>query len=143
MTTSPPAPADPGSTAAASDRGPSVVRSEEQLRIGTETRAVRRVRVRKRVVSQEVTYTATLRREELVVEEEDLEPGVVVGGTTAGNEIVIVLHEERVQTRTIVVPVERVTAQLYRVEGDQTVTDVLRREHVDLDPGPPVSASDL
>ena len=142
MTTSPPTPADPGTTRA-SDPAPSVVRSEEQLRIGTETRAVRRVRVRKRVVSQEVTYTATLRREELVVEEEDLEPGVVVDHTTAGNEIVMVLHEERVQTRTVVVPVERVTAQLQRVESEQTVTDVLRREHVNLDPGPPVSASDL
>ena len=143
MTTSRPTSVDPAAGTGAADPAPSVIRSEEQLRVGTETRAVRRVRVRKRVVSEEVTYTAVRRREELVIEEEDLEPGAVVGETTAGSDLVIVLHEERVQTRTVVVPVERVTVERHRVEGEQSITDELRREHVDLDRGPLPGASDL
>lgn len=113
----------------------SVVRSEERLLVGTETRAVERVRLRRQVVSEEVTRTVTLRREELVVEREPLaDEGVTVGGhePATHEELEIVLHEERVEVRTVVVPVERVRVRVVRVEGESTVTEVLRREEIEL-----------
>ena len=46
-----------------------MVRSEEQLRVGTETAAATRVRVVKYVVTEEVQVTVPLRREEIRIEE--------------------------------------------------------------------------
>ena len=112
----------------------SVVRSEERLLVGTETRATERVLVRRRVVSEDVTRTVTLRREELVVEHEPVDDDGLVDGheTVTHEEIDIVLHEERVEVRTVVVPVERVRVRVVRVAGEHTVTEVLRREQVEL-----------
>lgn len=126
-------------TAAAADEPVSLVRSEERMLVGRETIATERVRLRKHVVSEDVTRTVTLRREELVVEHEPVAHGDVVGGDVAGvdahathDELEIVLHEERFETRTVVVPVERVRVRVVRVDGERTVTEVLRREQIEL-----------
>ena len=115
------------------DEAPALTRSEEQLQVGVRTEAVRRLRIRKQVVTEEVTRTVTVRREELVVDEEPLEPGTVAGQDAGDRDIEIVLHEERVEVRTVVVPVERVIVRVRRVTGSTTVTDVVRREQIDLD----------
>src|SRR5215207_9211186 len=52
-----------------------ITRSEEQLFVGTESQVRERVTVKKRVVTEEVTVTIPLRREELVIEREPIEPG--------------------------------------------------------------------
>jgi len=124
-------------TAAAADESVSVVRSEERLLVDRETRAVERVLLRKRVLSEDVTRTVTVRREELVVEREPVEDGSVLGdddvhGPSTHEELEIVLHEERVEVRTVVVPVERVRVRVVRVDGEREVTEVLRRERIDL-----------
>ena len=51
-----------------------IIRSEERLDVRTGLRPTRRMRFRKRVVSEEVTQTVTIRREELVVEDDG--PGI-------------------------------------------------------------------
>lgn len=114
-----------------------VTRSEEQLQLGVRTEAVRRLRIRKQVISEEVTRTVTVRREELVVDDEPLEPGTVTVQDAGDRDIEIVLHEERVEVRTVVVPVERVTVRVRRVAGSTTVTDTLRREQIDLEEAHP------
>ncbi len=86
----------PGATTAAAgvpvpagDGG--MVRSEEQLRVGTERVATTRARLVKYVVTEEVTITVPIRREEIRVEEvpldaPDLGPGesLVATGSPAG-----------------------------------------------------------
>lgn len=128
-------PSDPNSpTRAATDEPTSLLRSEERLRVGRETVATERVRLRKRVVSEDVTQNVTVRREELVVEHEPVEDDAAVDAHEHGTheELEIVLHEERVEVRTVVVPVERVRVRVVRVAGERTVTEILRREQIDL-----------
>lgn len=133
-----PDPSDPTAAAAAAAAADSVsvVRSEERLRVGRDSRAVERVRLRKRLVSEDVTRTVTLRREELDIEHEPLADDSAAGVDgqehATHEELEIVLHEERVEVRTVVVPVERVRVRVVRVEGERTVTEVLRREKVDV-----------
>lgn len=116
------------------DEPVSLVRSEERLLVGRENRATERVRLRKRVVSEDVARTVTLRREELVVEREPVGGETLVEGhgDATHDELEIVLHEERVEVRTVVVPVERVRVRVVRVDGEHTVTEVLRREEIEL-----------
>ena len=52
-----------------------VIRSEEELQLSSAWRPVERIRVRKRVVTEERTVTLALRREELVVESETVAAG--------------------------------------------------------------------
>ncbi|SDR74345.1 conserved domain-containing protein [Friedmanniella luteola] len=130
--------AEPASAADLDRTGesPSVLRSEEQLRVGVRTQAVGRLRIRKRVVTEEVTRTVTVRREELVVEEEPVEPGVGADHQVGDRDLEIVLHEEQVEVHTVVVPVERVVVRVRRVEGSAAVAEVVRRERVDLEQDP-------
>jgi stress response protein YsnF len=73
--TEPAAAADrPAAGAPEPDDG-SMVRSEEQLRVGTERVATRRMRVVKYVVTEEVQVTVPLRREEIRIEEVPLDAG--------------------------------------------------------------------
>jgi len=114
---------------------PEVVRSEERLLVRTDLRPTRRLRLRKRVVTEEVTHTVTVRREELVVEEEDLTGTAATAGGQhdfADREVEIVLHEERVVTSTRVVPVERVRVRVSTVTDQVEVEEVLRREEIDV-----------
>jgi uncharacterized protein (TIGR02271 family) len=116
-----------------------IIRSEERLQVGTALRPTRRLRLRKRVVSEEVTHTVTVRREELVIDEEDLDGADLVPGGDhdfGGHDYEIVLHEERVVTATRVVPVERVRVRVSTSTEDVAVSEVLQREQVDLETMP-------
>lgn len=113
-----------------------IIRSEERLNVRTDVRATKVVRLRKRVVSEQVTHTVTVRREELVVEEED---GAGTAAPTGGQhdfeadrDVEIVLHEERLVTSTRVVPVERVRVRVRTVANEVAVEEVLRREEIDV-----------
>jgi len=113
-----------------------IIRSEERLLVRTDVRPTKRLRLRKRVVSEQVTHTVTVRREELVVEEEDLAGATAQPGGQhdfdGGRDVEIVLHEERVVTSTRVVPVERVRIRIATVTDDVAVEEVLRREEIEV-----------
>jgi uncharacterized protein (TIGR02271 family) len=141
MTTTEPQGTDPGSRSEASPA--ELVRSEEQLRVSTRTEVIGRVRVRKLVTSEEVTRTLTLRREELSVEH--LPAGYGPDGSSDrlpevadGEEIELVLHEERVVVTRV--PVERVRVRVHRVTEDVAVSEVLRRERIAFDVAPATPA---
>lgn len=140
MTTTDPQDSDLGSTPETS--GADIVRAEERLRVSTRTEVTGRVRVRKVVTSKEVVQTVTLRREELSVEHLAGE-AVAADGPLAdaedGQEIELVLHEERVAI--VSVPVERVRVRVHRVGEDVAVSEFLRRERVAFDvvPSPPAT----
>ena len=122
----------------ASDGG--MVRSEEQLRVGTEQVAATRVRIVKYVVTEEVQVTVPIRREEIRVEEVPLdavdEPGeslvpAASGGGGLPDEIV--LHTERPVVSVEVVPTERVRLRTEVVQGQETVTRQVQREQIAVD----------
>ncbi len=136
MTTQP----DPDAIPAPAD-GPVVVRSEEQLTTGVESVAVRRVRIRKVVVTEERTVTVQVRREELHLDDEPITGGESTSSARGDREVVVVLHEERPVLTTEVVAVERARIATYRVNEEQTVTDEVRREVVDVTDTPQPSSS--
>ena len=112
-----------------------MVRSEERVSFSTYARPTTRVRVSKRVVTEYVTQTVPVRREELVVEEEPLDPDdqlTLPALPAPGQGFDLVLHEERVVVTTEVVPVERVHVGVHTVAGETTVSADLRSEQVDL-----------
>lgn len=111
-------------------------RSEEQLRVGVQVRAVTRAVLRKYIVTEEITRTFTVRREEVRLEQipmTDDGGGDSAGSLLAPEEFEFVLHEERPVFTTEVVPVERVRLRKEVVTDRVEVGDQLRKEQVDLD----------
>jgi stress response protein YsnF len=122
-----------------------MVRSEERLAVGTERVAATRVRVVKYVVTEEVTLTVPVRREEIRIEEVPLDapdpgPGesLVDSGPagTGGLPEEIVLHTERPVVSVEVVPTERVRLRTEVVEGHETVSGPVQREQIVVDQQP-------
>jgi stress response protein YsnF len=122
-----------------------MVRSEERLAVGTERVAATRVRVVKYVVTEEVTLTVPVRREEIRIEEVPLDapdpgPGesLVDSGPagTGGLPEEIVLHTERPVVSVEVVPTERVRLRTEVVEGQETVSGPVQREQIVVDQQP-------
>jgi stress response protein YsnF len=140
------------------DQDGGMVRSEEQLRVGTERVGATRFRLVKYVVTEDVQITVPIRREEIRVEEvpldaadsdagEDLlqhgdlaegeRPGRHTAPDDAGLPDEIVLHTERPVVSVEVVPTERVRLRREIVEGIETISGQVQREQVvvDQDPG--------
>jgi stress response protein YsnF len=134
--------------------GDAMTRSEEQLRVRTESQAVGRVRLRKHIVTEYQQVTVPVRREEIRLEQEPIGgPGTGVGagvdlaasaaiGDAApgqiggGEEHEIVLHAERPVVRTETVPVERVRMGKQTVTEQQQVDGQVRKEQIELDTDP-------
>jgi len=112
-----------------------VVRSEEELRLGTRVVPRERVRLVKRIVSETVTRTFEVRREELLVERAALDGSVAEAGDALSGDgaLEIILHEEQVELVTRVVPRERVRAYVELVAEEHPVTETVRREEVEVE----------
>jgi uncharacterized protein (TIGR02271 family) len=121
------------------EQGAEVVRSEEQLRVGTSRHVAGRVRVAKQVVTEERTVTVTVRREVLIVEQQGLPANVsdVADRRTADSDgapvLELTLSEEQVRTEVVVVPRERVRVFVDRVTGSTEATEQLAREVIEVD----------
>lgn len=131
-----PADAD-GSTAPDLAAEPSMIRSEEVLSVGTRTVVSGRVRMHKRVVTETVTQTVEIRREELVIEREPVETDArsespATEAVFVDTDYEIVLHEERVVVTKQVVPIERVRLRTHVVTGQTEVSEDLQREQIEL-----------
>jgi uncharacterized protein (TIGR02271 family) len=111
--------------------------SEERLRVGTEKRERGRARLRKYVVTENVTKTVPVSREEIRVEREPI-TDANVGAAKSGPDISeeeheVVLHEERPVVEKDVVPTERVRLEKETTTHDETVSGEVRKEQVDTD----------
>ena len=111
--------------------------SEERLRVGTEKRERGRARLRKYVVTENVTKTVPVSHEEIRVEREPVSDADV-GATKSGPDISeeeheVVLHEERPVVEKDVVPTERVRLTKETTTHDETVSGEIRKEQVDTD----------
>ncbi len=114
-----------------------LTRSEEQVRIGTEKVATGKARLRKYVVSENVTKTVPVKREEVRLEREPIteenRDQAMSGGDITEEEHEVVLNEERVVVDKETVPVERVRMDTETVTEQQQVTEEVRKEQIEAD----------
>lgn len=114
-----------------------MTRSEEQLHVGKEREATSRVRLRKYVTTENVTKTIPVEREEVRVEREpitDANRGAAMSGPAISEEEhEVTLHEERPVVEKEAVPVERVRLDKDVVRDEETVSEEVRKEHIDTD----------
>ncbi|WP_458779768.1 DUF2382 domain-containing protein [Arthrobacter sp. D3-16] len=114
-----------------------MTRSEEQLHVGTEKQAAGRARLRKYVVTENVTKTVPVQREEVRLEREpitDANRGAALDGPAISEEEhEVILHEERPVVEKETVPVERVRLDKETVTEEHTVNEEVRKENIELD----------
>ena len=114
-----------------------MTRSEEQLRVGTERVQSGVARLRKYVVSENVTQTVPVSHEEIRVEREpitDANVGNALDGPAISEEEhEVVLHAERPVVAKEAVPVERVRLDTQTVTEQETVNETVRKEQIELD----------
>ncbi|MDQ0982899.1 PRC and DUF2382 domain-containing protein [Streptomyces sp. V2I9] len=110
-----------------------LIRSEEQLHVGTEEYESGRARLHKYVVTEEVTRSVPVSHEEVRVVREPLRPGDRTAGTTDFGEqdVEVTLHAERATVRKETVPVERVRLETDRVTEQKEVSAEVRKERID------------
>ena len=119
------------------DTDSAMTRSEEQVRVGTETRETGRARLRKYVVTENVTQTVPVSREEVRLEREPITDAnrdqALSGGDITEEEHEVVLSEERPVVQKETVPVERVRLDKDTVTDEQRVDETVRKEEIELD----------
>jgi uncharacterized protein (TIGR02271 family) len=114
-----------------------MTRSEEELRVGTTRREAGRARLRKYVVTDEETVTVPVQREEVRVEREPITEAnvddAVDGPAISEEEHEVVLHADEPVVETRAVPQERVRMNKDTVTEQETVTEQVRKERIDVD----------
>ena len=114
-----------------------MTRSEEELRVGKESRETGRARLRKYVVTEDVHTTVPVSREEVRIEREPI-TDANVGDATDGpaiseEEHEVTLREERPVVQKDVVPKERVRLEKDVVTDEVSVDDTVRKEVIEGD----------
>jgi uncharacterized protein (TIGR02271 family) len=114
-----------------------MTRSEERVNVGTRTQEVGRARLRKYVVTEQVTQTVPVSHEEIRVEREPI-TDANLGSAADGPEISeeeheVTLYEERPVVEKEVVPVERVRLDKETVAGEETINTEVRKEQIEQD----------
>ena len=114
-----------------------MTRSEERLNVGTQTQEAGRARLRKYVVTENVTQTVPVSREEVRVEREPITEAnrdeAMSGPAISDEEHEVVLREERPVVEKEAVPVERVRLDTETVTDQVTVDEEVRKERIDSD----------
>ena len=114
-----------------------MTRSEEELRVGTAQRERGRVRLRKYVTTEQQQVTVPVQREEVRVEREPITDANVDAATDgpaiSEEEHEVTLMEEQVVTEKRAVPKERVRLEKDTVTDEQTVSDEVRKERIDVE----------
>ncbi|WP_181779732.1 PRC and DUF2382 domain-containing protein [Pseudonocardia pini] len=112
-----------------------MTRSEERMRVGTETTEVGRARLRKYVVTENVTQTVPVSHEEVRIEREPITEAsvgdAVDGPSISEEEHEVTLHAERPVTQTEAVPVERVRIGKETVTEHEKVSGEVRKEQIE------------
>ena len=114
-----------------------MTRSEERLHVGTRSRESGRARLRKYITTETQTETVPVSHEEVRVTREPISDtdGAGVGGELSEEEHEVTLHADEVVTEKETVPVERVRVGAETVTEDQTVSEEVRQENIDVDDG--------
>jgi len=114
-----------------------MTRSEESLQVGKTSVETGRVRLRKYVTTEQETHTVPVRKEKAVLEREPVTEANA-GAATSGPDLSdeeheVVLNEEQVTVDKTVQPVERVRLGTETVTDEETVTESVRKEHIEAD----------
>ncbi|MEU3459288.1 PRC and DUF2382 domain-containing protein [Streptomyces sp. NPDC006733] len=132
-------PVAPVTPVPARDRDNEMVRSEEQLHIGTEEHEVGRARLRKVVVTENITTTVPVSHEEVRVVHEpiDAKDRAARGNRIGEAETEVTLHAEQPVIRKETVGVERVRLETEKVTEQQEVKADVRKEEIKYDTDDP------
>lgn len=128
-------------TAGSETSGPStddaMTVSEERLDVGTERHETGRARLRKYVVTENVTQTVPVQREEVRLEREPITDAdadeALSGPELSEAEHEVVLHEEQPVVQKETVPVERVRLGTETVTDEQQIDEQVSKERVDVE----------
>jgi uncharacterized protein (TIGR02271 family) len=114
-----------------------MTRSEEELRVGTTQRETGRARLRKHVVTEMVTKTVPVSREEVRIEREPITEAnrgqATDGPDISEDEHEVVLHEEEPVVEKRVVAKERVSLGKETVTDEREISEEVRKEQIDTD----------
>jgi uncharacterized protein (TIGR02271 family) len=114
-----------------------MTRSEEELRVGTETRERGRARLRKHVTTEQQTVTVPVQREEVRVEREPITDANLDAATSgpaiSEEEHEVTLHQEEVVVDKRAVPKERVRLDTETVTEERQVAEEVRKEQIQVD----------
>jgi uncharacterized protein (TIGR02271 family) len=112
-----------------------MTRSEERLDVGTTSQEAGRARLRKYVTTEEETVTVPVKKERAVLETEPITEAnrdeALSGGDITEEEHEVVLQEERPVVSKTAEPVERVKLGTETVTDEETVTEEVRKEHIE------------
>jgi uncharacterized protein (TIGR02271 family) len=112
-----------------------MTRSEEELRVGTRQREAGRARLRKYVVTENVTKTVPVSHEEVRIEREpitdDNRDDALDGPPISEEEHEVVLHEDEVVVDKQTVAKERVRIGTETVTEDHEVNEQVRQEQIE------------
>lgn len=109
-----------------------LIRSEERIAVGLETRESGRVRLHKYVDAETVHQTVRVFHEELEIERVPIGEDEQITADMADCEQEIILHEAHAKITRETIPVERVRVSVRKVEEDKTVNDEVRKERIEV-----------
>lgn len=128
---------DDGQDVSGPNTDDAMTRSEEEVNVGTRTEETGRYRLRKYVVTDNVTKTVPVEREEVRVEREpitdDNRDRAMSGPELSDEEHEVVTHAEVPTVDKQVVPKERIKLNKDTVTGEESVDEEIRKEEIDLE----------
>jgi uncharacterized protein (TIGR02271 family) len=114
-----------------------MTRSEEELRVGTQTRERGRARLRKYVTTETQQVTVPVQREEVRVEREPITDANLDAATSgpaiSEEEHEVTLREEEVVVDKRAVPRERVRLDTETVTDERQVSEEVRKEQIEVE----------
>jgi len=112
-----------------------MTRSEERLQVGTQQVETGRARLRKRIVTEQVSTTVPVTRDEVVVEREPITeanmPKAMDGPALSEEEHEVVLKAEQPVVTKETVAVERVKLGTQTITEQQQVNETIRKEQIE------------
>lgn len=109
-----------------------MVRSEEELVVGTKQREAGRLRLRKHVVTEEETATVPVSHEEVEVTREPITDGTAVDGDLSEETVEVTLTEEVATAGTRTVGKEEIHVDKHTVTDEEQVSAEVRKEEVEV-----------
>ncbi len=112
-----------------------MTRSEERLQVGTQRTETGRARLRKRIVTEQVSTTVPVSHDEVVVEREPITEANMAKATDGPDlseeEHEVVLNAEQPVVTKETVPVERVKLGTQTITEQQQVNEQVRKEQIE------------
>ena len=114
-----------------------MTRSEEELHVGTRRQVSGKVRLKKYVVTENVTKTVPVQREEVRLEREPITEAnagdAMDGPAISDEEHEVTLHEDVPVVEKVAVPKERIRADVDTTTSEEQVSDEIRKEQIEVE----------